>query len=350
MSDPTSSHRSIVALTRVEGDVRAALDRALADAEWTRFVPEGADVALKVNLGWNRFVPGAITSPLVVEALIDAIRSRVGRMAIVEADQALESVEPAFERSGMAALCKRAGVEWINLSREPTETVERHDNVVLKRIEVPRVLRERTLITVPVMKTHAKTRITGALKNQWGCLPTTRHRLHPVLDEALGDLNRIITPALSVMDGTIGLEGNGPKSGRPKVADRILCSGDPVALDTIQALSMGIDPATVPHLVTCARRGVGTNELSRIEVRGLDPVRDAVPFLPATHNLVSLVETTLRASVLRPLVFDTPIFDACLAAARAYYEVWTRRHATRYFRESLAHPVYGAQWRHAHAR
>ena len=81
-------------------------------------------------------------------------------------------------------------------------------------------------------------------------------------------------PALAVMDGTVGLEGNGPKSGRPRVVDRVLCSSDPVALDTIQAIMMGIDPATVVHLAKCAARGIGTNQRDRIEVRGLEPEKN----------------------------------------------------------------------------
>ena len=72
------------------------------------------------------------------------------------------------------------------------------------------------------------------------------------------------------MDGTIGLEGNGPKSGRPRVADLILASQDPVALDTVQALCMGLDPARIGHLARCGARGVGVSDPERIEIRGCD--------------------------------------------------------------------------------
>ena len=41
------------------------------------------------------------------------------------------------------------------------------------------------------------------------------------LDDALADLNSVVTPVLAVMDGTVGLEGNGPKSGWPRLADRL---------------------------------------------------------------------------------------------------------------------------------
>jgi uncharacterized protein (DUF362 family) len=342
---PAPAHpRSIVAVEAVQGDVRAAVRRCLEAVEWTRVIPKGAAVALKVNLGWDLFIPGSITSPLVAEALILEIRGHVGTIYMVEADQVLEDIEMAFNRSGMADVCRRTGVEWVNMSRAGGQSISVPENAVLRQIVVPHVLSQALLVTVPVMKTHAKTGITGALKNQWGCLPKMRHEYHLVLDDALADLNCVMRPVLAVMDATVGLEGNGPKSGRPRVTDRILCSTDPVALDTIQAISMGIDPAKVTHLATCAARGIGTNDLRCIEVRGLDPQRHGVHYVPARHNAVSRVETLLRRSWLKKLFFDTPIFQACLIGAKLYYRLWTAFRAAYCWRIVQSHPLYGPQW------
>jgi len=336
---------AVVAVCEVRGDIRAAVRRALAAADWTRAVPAGAAVSLKVNLGWDLYLPGSITSPAVLEALLLEIRDHVGAIHVVEADQVLEDVERTARDAGVLELCRRYGATWVNMTREPTVRVEAPGNAVLRHIDVPRVLRETVLITVPVMKTHAKTGITGALKNQWGCLPTMRHEYHLVLDDALADLNSVIRPALALMDGTVGLEGNGPKSGRPRVADRILCSTDPVALDTIQAACMGLDPATIPHLERAAARGIGTNRRHAIEVRGLVPEAAVVRFRPARHNAVSRVETVLRRSFVRRLVFHTPLFRLCLVGAKLYYRLWTAAVAPRLWRRVLEHPVYGPGWR-----
>jgi uncharacterized protein (DUF362 family) len=337
--------RSVVALERVDGDVAAALRRALDAVGWKEILPRGGPVALKVNLGWDLFVPGSITSPLFAEHLILILRDHVGPIFMVEADQVLEDVERAFARSGMADVCRRTGARWLNMSRMATVAVDAPQNAVLKRIDVPQILREATLVTVPVMKTHAKTVLSGALKNQWGCLPKMRHSYHLVLDDALADLNHVLRPALSVMDGTVALEGNGPKSGRTRIADRVLCSSDPVALDTIQAICMGIDPASVTHLARCAARAVGTNERARIDVRGLVPEQTVQRFVPAHHNAVSALETLLRKSALKRLFFDTPLFRVCLLGAKAYYKVWTRFAADEQWRRVLDHPVYGPPWR-----
>ena len=341
----TGTPRSIVAHEIVTGDVQAAVERALDAAEWQRALPEGAQVALKVNLGWDLFIPGSITSPLVAEAVIHALRRRVGSIVMVEADQVLEDVESAFHASGMAAVCTRTGVPWVNLSREPTDVVETPGNVVLKTIRLPRILRERLLVTLPVMKTHAKTGISGALKNQWGCLEKMRHEYHLWLDDAIPDINAVVRPVLAIMDGTVALEGNGPKSGWPVVADRILCSRDPVALDAVQAVLMGLDPGRLGHLVRAAERGLGEWRPERIEVRGPDPQASRLAIKVAHHNAVSAVENLLRGSFLKRLVFNTPFFRLCLFGAKTYYRMWTFFRAEQAWRSVESHPVYGPQWR-----
>ncbi|MBW2421700.1 MAG: DUF362 domain-containing protein [Deltaproteobacteria bacterium] len=347
----SSSHSapSVVALEPVKGDVRGAIRRALEAVEWKQAIPAGAEVSLKVNLGWDLFIPGSVTSPLFAEALIREIQDHVGKIYMVEADQVLEDVERAYHATGMARVCARTGVEWVNMTRSRSAMLSMPDNVVLREIEIAEILQRTVLITVPVMKTHAKTVISGAIKNQWGCLPTMRHEHHLVLDDALADLCTAVHPALAVMDATVALEGNGPKSGSSRVVDRVLCSTDPVALDTIQAIRMGIDPASVVHLARCAERGLGTNDRKRIEVRGLDPESDAEVFEPARHNSVSALENLLRKSFFKRLFFDTPIFKACLIGAKVYYRAWTALHARAQWRPILSHPLYGAQWRESWA-
>jgi uncharacterized protein (DUF362 family) len=344
LSNTSQTGKALVAAEKIDGDVRAAIRRALDGARWKNAIPQGSKVALKVNLGWDLFIPGSITSPLFAELLIEEMRDHAGEIVMVESDQVLEDVEKAYVDSGMADVCRRTGVEWVNMSHAPTSPVHRPDNAILTTIDVPEVLQESLLVTVPAMKTHAKTVITGALKNQWGCLSKMRHEYHLVLNEALADLNSVMRPALAVMDGTIGLEGNGPKSGRPKIADMVLCSSDPVALDTIQAILMGIDPGEVKHLSTCAKRGVGVCDPGEIEVVGVDPNEAAMSFKRPKHNAVSRVEDLLRRSVFKKLFFNTPIFDVCLFGAKNYYRLWTALEAKNAWRIARSHPIYGPQW------
>jgi len=314
---------------------------------WRDHLVQGKPTALKVNLGWDLFIPGSITSPWVIEGVIKTIRDWVGQIYLVESDQVLERIEIAFRKSRLPELCQREHVIWVNMSDHPMVRVPVTGGTVFDHLELPKILLETQLITIPVMKTHAKSEITGALKNQWGCISKLRHNYHLVLSDALADINQTVRPALAVMDATIALEGNGPKSGRPKVVNRILASADPVALDTIQAAVMGLDPTRIDHIRTSARRGIGENRLDHIHCVGESNAKELnLAFKPASHNLVSKLEEFLRRSRLKTVVFDTPLFTVMLLGAKAWYLIWFYLvSGKKHWRTVLAHPFYGPLWK-----
>ncbi len=324
-----------------------AVRRAMELARWKEFVPRGAEVSLKPNLGWDLLLPGAVTSPWVFEGVVLTIRDWVGPIHVVESDQVVVDVESAFRQSRLDRICAQYGLDWVNMSRGPLRTVPVPRHRVLEQLTVPEILLRTKVITVPVMKTHNKSVITGAIKNQWGCLPRFRHNYHLVLDQALADINSVVRPCFALMDATVGLEGNSPKSGAPKVVNRVLASGDLVALDTVAAKVMGFDPAHIPHLHECVAAGLGTADLECIRVLGDDDLSLNLHFVPAKHNAVSAVEMVLRRRrALRRLFFDTPLFDVCCGLALGYYSAWYhllgigRRRCRRILRGT----GYGAQW------
>lgn len=335
-----------VSIVKVRQSVIEAVLEAMELADWKSFVPKGAAAALKPNLGFDFFLPGTVTGPWVVEGILQAIKGHVGQIYLVESGQILVNVEKAFRQTGMADLCRRYDVSWVNMSKGPFKRLKVPDGLVLREVEVPEILLKTTLITVPVMKTHGRTVITGALKNQWGCLRELRHNYHLVLDEALVDVNTLFKPAFAVMDGTVGLEGNGPKSGRPKVADRVLASGDAVALDAIAAKVMGFAPQDIGHIQLCARRGLGVGDPDQIEVVGENVSDLDLGFQRGRNNFVAVVEIVLRRSFLRGLVFHTPLLSFLASGAILWYYVWYYLIAGRRYRDLiLSHPFYGTQWR-----
>jgi uncharacterized protein (DUF362 family) len=314
---------------------------------WKYALQRGKPTALKVNLGWDLFIPGSITSPWVVEGVILAIRDWVGPLYVVESDQVLENIEKAYRTSGLPAVCKRYGVTWVNMSHAPASRRELPGAKVFSTIELPDILTECQIVTIPVMKTHAKTRITGSLKNQWGCISKLRHNYHLTLSDALADINAALRPAFAVMDATVALEGNGPKSGRPKIVNRVLASADLVALDTVQAKLMGLDPGTIEHLQRCAERGIGTTAPDTIDIIG-DPGASTLTlgFEPARHNLVSRIEELLRRSRWKWLFFDTPIFLIMLLGAKIWYLIWFYAVSGRkHWNTVLADSRYGPLWK-----
>lgn len=345
--------RACVSIARVrDGEplcerVWAAVEEAMALAGWTEAIPPQADVALKPNLGWDLFLPGAVTAPWVLEAVIRTLRPHVRRLVVVESDQVVVSADKAWVRSGVDKVCREYDVEWVNMTHWPLVDVPVPAPRVLKSIRVPELLLRTVLVTIPVMKTHNKTTITGALKNQWGCLPMFRHQYHLVLDDALADINQVVRPRFAVMDATVALEGNSPKSGIPRIVGRVLASADPVALDAVAAHLMGFVPETIGHLQACAAVGLGELHRDRILVRGEAAEPLAPPFVPAQHNLVSWMELVLRRQpTLRPWFFDTPLFRLCCALTVLYYDLWYYVLGIgRRRRDAVLRSPYGAQWR-----
>jgi uncharacterized protein (DUF362 family) len=338
--------RSLVAVVSVGDSVQEAVREAMERAYWKQYLQPSRPTSLKVNLGWDLFIPGSITSPWVMEGVILAIRDYVGPLYLVESDQVLENVEKAFQKSRLQELLDRYGVKWINMTKGAVDLVDVPGGQVFQRLEVPRILRETQFITVPVMKTHAKTQITGAIKNQWGCIGVLRHKHHLVLKEALADINSVIRPAFAVLDATIALEGNGPKSGSPRVVNRILASHDIVALDTVQAKIMGLDPSQIDHVRNCGDRCLGKNHLEDIEIVGESGAETLnLLFRPARHNLVSRVEEICRRSKLKWLVFETPLFLLMLLGAKIWYYLWFYLGSgKRHWNNILQDPKYGPEW------
>lgn len=312
-------------------------------ADWKRFVSPGADVALKPNLGWDKLIPGAISAPWLVEGVIIALKNHVGRIYVVESDQVVVDVRDAIRVSRIDEVCRRQGVEWVNMSRGAFVRVTGGTRLTLHDIHIPEILTRTELITLPVLKTHNKTTITGAIKNQWGCLQTLRHSFHTVLPQALVDVNTLVEPRFAVMDGTVGLEGDGPKSGMPRELNVILASGNLVGLDATAARLMGFEAEQIEHLVLCQEHGFGSLD-SRLTVVGERVEDHACSFVPARHNAVSFIEWALRGSLLDWLIFRTPAFRLMCWGARRYYDLWDLFVGRGRRRRFLARSPYAPQW------
>lgn len=132
------------------------------------------------------------------------------------------------------------------------------------------------VINICKMKTHALERITGGVKNLYGCIcgvnKAAGHAQYPSSEsfaDMLADLNRLIHPSLHIMDGIVAMEGNGPTSGTPVNMNVLLFSTDPVAMDTVFCKLIHLDPSTVPTCVSGQTSGVGT--MNPDEIRILTP-------------------------------------------------------------------------------
>jgi uncharacterized protein (DUF362 family) len=319
------------------------VQRVMELANWKRFITPGADIALKPNLGWDKLIPGAISAPWVVEAVIHNIRDYVGNIYLVESDQVVVKADQALLLSGLDKVCTRNNVTWINMSKGSFVQKNDPERIVLKQINIPEILTRTELITLPLLKTHNKTQISGALKNQWGCLETLRHNYHLVLPEALVDVNTIVKPRFAVMDGTVALEGNGPKSGIPKEMNVLLASGNLVGIDATAARIMGMDPEKIKHITLCADHGLGTLPgLNDVIGDGINAL--STPFKPASHNAISWFELVLRRSRIEHLVFHTPLFYFFCWGTRRYYDIWDLLVGSQIRKRFNHTSAYSKQW------
>ncbi|MDE3136586.1 MAG: DUF362 domain-containing protein [Acidobacteriota bacterium] len=249
--------------------VRDVVRECMERCRWREWVPRDATVVVKPNL--CTAVPEKVgmsnTAPEIAAAVCEVIAERAGRIVVGESDGLRESADAAIRVSGYRELGRELGVEVLNFSRQARIGVECGP---AGKVELPRILVEADVfITLPVLKTHALTWFTGALKNQWGCLPQhDRILYHRWLDPMLVALERQLRPAFALMDGIVGMEGRGPTNGKPRRMDVILASQDPVALDAAAMRLVGLDPRRARHVLMAADAGLGRFEEDEIELDG----------------------------------------------------------------------------------
>jgi uncharacterized protein (DUF362 family) len=326
-----------VAIRRIKDNVAEAVSSAMELAGYQKYIPRGATVFLKVNLGWDLFIPGSVTNPAVFEGVVKKLKGYAGKLCVIESDQVLENVQKAYHKSKISEIARNQGVQWINLSKTQQIVKSFPSNRVIQNVVMPEIFSQGILVTLPVMKTHDKTTVTLCLKNQWGCIPKMRHMYHLCLTEAIGDVNFAIRARFAIVDGTIAMEGNAPKTGLPREIGVIGAGGDLVELDSVFARLMGFDPYDIPHIVEAEKRGLGSINLEFIRER-LDPIS---PFVPAGHNFVSLLEFGIMISFLSKFVFGTPIFWATLLGAKIYYWIFEMVKGRALRTKFQKHPLYG---------
>ncbi len=232
---------------------------------------KGWDRALvKVNfITTKTWDTGATTDPMVVEAIIQRLKELSLEVIVVESDAMITNATKAFHVTGMAEMCERNGVEWINL-RHVKDRVELPipGGAVLKKIVVPRIVAESGIVSAAKMKTHTETGVTLGMKNLFGLLPDKlKGKYHMKgMHKVVADITTAIKPHLTVVDGFVAMEGRGPVGGSPVQMETIVAGRDVVAVDATASRLMGIDPHEISHIMMAHERGLG--EADSVEVVG----------------------------------------------------------------------------------
>jgi uncharacterized protein (DUF362 family)/NAD-dependent dihydropyrimidine dehydrogenase PreA subunit len=215
-------------------------------------------VLLKPNILMDSDPVKCITThPVVVEAMVRFLQSK-GATVFVGDSPALHLPGAKCEKSGIYDVCRRTGAEWVDFLRNPAEAVLRSG-----KIRIASFIKEVDLIiSMPKFKNHELVYFTGAIKNTLGLVPglskAMQHALHHDRERFsvfLVDLNEAVTPHFFIMDGIMGMEGQGPGQGTPVLTEVLIGSSNPAAMDIIAATIAGYDPMDIPtNAIAIARR------------------------------------------------------------------------------------------------
>jgi uncharacterized protein (DUF362 family) len=245
-------------------------------------------VLIKVNfittMTWDT---GATTDPLMVEAIIQKLKPLNLEVIVIESDASMTNADKAFEATGMAEMCNRHGVKYLNLRHEEEKIkVEIPNGIALKDITIPKIVRDSAIISAAKMKTHTATKVTLGLKNMFGLLPDKmKFRYHAKgISDVIVDINSVLKPQITIVDGFVAMEGRGPTDGTPVKMDLIVAGCDVVATDATCARIMGLDPHDIKHIRTAHQKGLG--QIDDIEIVGskLEDVKRS--FKPASSRLL----------------------------------------------------------------
>jgi len=251
--------------------------RALDLIDWESTLSGWKKVLIKVNfITVETWDSGATTDPMVVEAIIKRLKNLPAEIFVVESDATLTNADKAFEVTGMNEACKRNGVQCLNLRHMKDRVkIDIPNGEALQSITVPRIVTESAIISAAKLKTHTSTKVTLGMKNMFGLLPDKFKGKYHVkgISKVIVDVNTVLKPALTVIDGFVGMEGRGPSGGTPVKMDLIIAGKDVVATDATGARVMGFEPMEIPHIRKAHERGLGN--IDEIEILGskLDDVR-----------------------------------------------------------------------------
>lgn len=230
-----------------------------------KYVRREEKVLLKMNLVREADAERAVTTHPVVVEMLARILAEEHYIDVSAGDSGgFGSSVRSMERLGMRKELKKYGCRMAPFD-EAVRT-EYPQGIHAKEFMLARDVTEAdALISVCKMKTHALEHITGAVKNQYGCVQgkhkASGHTRYPSAESMarmIVDLNLLVRPRLYVMDGIVAMEGNGPTSGDPVPMNVLLLSTDPVALDSVFARLVYLDPEAVPTEVAGAQMGLGT--------------------------------------------------------------------------------------------
>ena len=243
---------------------------------------------IKPNLTHDEKKTGVTTDPHVVKAIVDFLQKYVSLDEILIAESSSKSTIQAYKNLGYDEIFQDYEIELIDLNQDDHMDFEIINPLTNQPQNIPlskTVLECSYIISCGLLKTHDTGIATFTLKNMMGAIVGSKGKMsmhggkysHDMSNEELkrcvngfhhniANLVRMVTPNFSVIDGIIGLEGNGPIDGDPRRMNVGLGGLDPVAVDAIASYLIGFDPMEIGYIYLCEKMGFGIADISKISV------------------------------------------------------------------------------------
>ncbi|MBI3912027.1 MAG: DUF362 domain-containing protein [Armatimonadetes bacterium] len=253
----------------------AALDRALAPLGGLEaFVRRGDRVLVKPNLLAGEPSERATTThPALIETLLRRLLD-LGARPVIGDDPAFGTLERVCEACGVAEVARRYGVPltpfnrpmWVKSPRPRVRPTFCIDQAALEA---------DVILNVPKLKAHRQLYFTAAIKSLYGCMPGKRKAFWHMACGPDARFARLLVafaytvrPALTVVDGVVAMERDGPKGGDPFPLGLLFAGTDVAAVDTLIAAVIHARPADSLLLNAACQLDIGTPWMAKIAVAG----------------------------------------------------------------------------------
>ncbi len=274
-----------------------------------KIIPPNSRVLIKPNLTAeeNLWEKGILTGPIFMQALVEEVqKARPAEVIVAEAIAVGLNTKKAFVANGYEEMARATGARLLDLYDGEFEEIKTPEGGLLKSVRVSReVLRADFFINAPVLKTHFAGTLSVAMKNLKGTTTyEEKKRFHYLgLNKSVAELNAVLKPHLIVVDALIAMEGDGPVAGTPAGMNVLLAGTDAVAVDTVAARIMDIDPSEVFSLCLAQVMGYGIWNEREIQILGRSIEEVRRPFVRAC--------APLHLDVEKVLFLDGQACDAC---------------------------------------
>jgi uncharacterized protein (DUF362 family)/Pyruvate/2-oxoacid:ferredoxin oxidoreductase delta subunit len=252
----TKPDTDTIAITRTFDGIEAAAHRVIEQIGGMDSVMRGAKIAiLKPNFVAGRNAEtGSTTSFALLKAVAEEVRGSGAEPVLCETPGTEFDREATYTILGVEKFCEENGIRILRVDPEGGEQdwIELRPNGAkrLRTFRIPRILSEARLINLPVLKTHVVSAMTLGMKNPMGILPRPdRRSMHTFgIDQSIVDMNLGIRPDLTIVDGSVGQDGEGPLYGDKADLQVLVAGRESLAVDLVCCQLVGVSPRDIPHL------------------------------------------------------------------------------------------------------